>query len=109
MNLIDENFEEKKIKEDKNKKIAKIILILMGVILVVIIGLIGAMAYIKSSELQVYLNGSANPKIKDTPISIQSLCLPLCIHHATGLDEFKEHSFDEYYQNLLSRSSEYRM
>ena len=24
MNLIDENFEEKKIKEDKNKKIAKI-------------------------------------------------------------------------------------
>jgi flagellar basal body-associated protein FliL len=65
MNLIDENFEEKKIKEDKNKKIAKIILILMGVILVVIIGLIGAMAYIKSSELQVYLNGSANPKIKE--------------------------------------------
>ena len=51
--------------EDKNKKIAKIILILMGVILVVIIGLIGAMAYIKSSELQVYLNGSANPKIKE--------------------------------------------
>ena len=65
MNLIDENFEEKKLKEDKNKKIAKIILILMGVILVVIIGLIGAMAYIKSSELQVYLNGSANSKIKE--------------------------------------------
>ena len=65
MNLIDENFEEKKLKDDKNKKIAKIILILMGVILVVIIGLIGAMAYIKSSELQVYLNGSANPKIKE--------------------------------------------
>lgn len=60
---------------------------------------------------QEYYNSliKANPKIKDTPISIQSLCLPLCIHHATGLDEFKEHSFDEYYQNLLSRSSEYRM
>ena len=55
----------RKIKEDKNKKIAKIILILMGVILVVIIGLIGAMAYIKSSELQIYLNGSANTKIKE--------------------------------------------
>ena len=47
MNLIDENFEEKKIKEDKNKKMAKIILILMGVILVVIIGLIIAMTYIR--------------------------------------------------------------
>ncbi len=65
MNLIDENFEEKKIKEDKNKKMAKIILILMGVILVVIIGLIIAMTYIRSSELQVYLNGSANSKIKE--------------------------------------------
>ena len=65
MNLIDENFEEKKLKEDKNKKIAKIILILMGVILVVIIGLIIAMTYIRSSELQVYLNGSANSKIKE--------------------------------------------
>ena len=65
MNLIDENFEEKKLKDDKNKKIAKIILILMGVILVVIIGLVVAMAYIKSSELQVYLNGSANSKIKE--------------------------------------------
>ena len=65
MNLIDENFEEKKLKEDKNKKIAKIILILMVVIIVVIIGLVGAMAYIKSSELQVYLNGSANSKIKE--------------------------------------------
>lgn len=65
MNLIDENFEEKKLKEDKNKKIAKIILILMGVILLVIIGLIVAMSYIKSSELQVYLNGSANAKIKE--------------------------------------------
>ena len=64
--------------------------------------------YLKRQE---YYNSliKANPKIKDTPISIQSLCLPLCIHHATGLDEFKEHSFDEYYQNLLSRSSEYRM
>jgi len=60
---------------------------------------------------QEYYNSliKANPKIKDTPISSQSLCLPLCIHHATGLDEFKERSFDEYYQNLLSRRPEYRM
>ena len=65
MNLIDENFEEKKLQEDKNKKIAKIILILMGIILVVIIGLILAMYYIKGNELQVYLNGSANSKIKE--------------------------------------------
>jgi flagellar basal body-associated protein FliL len=54
MNLIDENFEEKKIKEDKNKKIAKIILILMGVILVVIIGLIGAMAYKKQRTTSLF-------------------------------------------------------
>lgn len=65
MNLIDENFEDKKIQEDKNKKIAKIILILMGILLVIIIGLVIAMSYIKSSQLQIYVNGASNNKITD--------------------------------------------
>lgn len=65
MNLIDENFEDKKIQEDKNKKIAKIILILMGILLVIIIGLVIAMSYIKSSQLQIYVNGASNNKITE--------------------------------------------
>ncbi len=65
MNLIDENFEEKKIQEDKNKKIAKIILILMGILLVIIIGLVITMTYIKGSQLQIYVNGVPNNKVTE--------------------------------------------
>lgn len=63
MNLIDENFQEKKV--DNSKKMSKIILILIVVLLIAIIGIFGFIMYIQSSTLKLYIDGSQNEKVKD--------------------------------------------
>lgn len=67
MNLIDESFEEKT--DDKSKKIAKIILIIIVIVLLAIIGLTGALFYIQSNTLRLYINGSQNDKVKEMMVT----------------------------------------
>lgn len=63
MNLIDESFQQKK--TDNSKKIAKIILIVISILIIAIIALIGAILYIQSNTLRLYIDGVQNSKVKD--------------------------------------------
>lgn len=63
MNLIEDNFQEKKV--DNSKKIARIILILIGVLIVTIIGIFGAIVYMQGNTLKLYIDGSSNEKVKN--------------------------------------------
>ena len=63
MNLIDENFEPKRV--DNSKKVARIILILIAIILIAIITIFGVIVYMQSKTLRLYINGSSNEKVKD--------------------------------------------
>lgn len=62
MNLIDESFQTK---EENNKKTAiRIVLVAIILVVIAIIGIISYMAYIKSKELKVTLDGSINNDVK---------------------------------------------
>ena len=63
MNIIEEGFQNKE--EKKKKTSMTIILVAIVLIFCMIIGIISYLAYIKNSELKVFLNGQANEKVKD--------------------------------------------
>lgn len=63
MNLIEDNFEQKK--QDNTKKIARIILIIIAILIVAIIALFGAIVYVKNGQLKLFINGTQNDKVKD--------------------------------------------
>ena len=49
----------------KKKNSMTIILVAIVLVFCMIIGIISYLAYIKNSELKVFLNGQANEKVKD--------------------------------------------
>ena len=63
MNIIEEGFQNKE--EKKKKTSMTIILVAIVLVFCMIIGIISYLAYIKNSELKVFLNGQANEKVKD--------------------------------------------
>lgn len=63
MNLIDGNFEQKKVKD--TKKITKIILIIISILVLAIIAIFFAIIYIDSTTLKLYINGATNEKVKE--------------------------------------------
>ena len=63
MNIIEEGFQNKEEKKKKNSM--TIILVAIVLVFCMIIGIISYLAYIKNSELKVFLNGQANEKVKD--------------------------------------------
>ena len=63
MNIIEEGFQNKE--EKKKKTSMKVILIAIILVFFMIIGIISYLAYIKNSELKVFLNGQVNAKVKD--------------------------------------------
>lgn len=66
MNLIDGNFEPKKV--DNSKKITKIILIAILVLVIAIIGVFISIVYIQSTTLKFYIDGRENDKVKEMMI-----------------------------------------
>lgn len=62
MNLLDENFENKK--EDKTRKIAGIILIFIIIIIIAIVAIIAYMGYLNKNTLKLQLNGELNENLK---------------------------------------------
>lgn len=63
MNLIDGNFEPKKV--DNSKKITRIILAVMLVLVIAIIGIFMSIVYIQNSTLKFYIDGRENNKVKE--------------------------------------------
>ena len=63
MNLLDEDFSDKKGKD--TKKTIKIIVILIVVIVLCIIGIFAYMMYLESLNLKVLVNGQQNENVKD--------------------------------------------
>lgn len=63
MNLIDGNFEPKKV--DNSKKMARIILAIILVLVVAIIGIFISIVYIQGTTLKLYIDGSENDKVKE--------------------------------------------
>lgn len=63
MNIIEEGFQNKE--EKKKKTSMTIILVAIVLVFCMIIGIVSYLAYIKNSELKVFLNGQANAKVKD--------------------------------------------
>lgn len=66
MNLIDGNFEPKKV--DNSKKLAKIILAVILILVIAIIGIFIAIVYIQSTTLKLYIDGSENNTVKEMMI-----------------------------------------
>ena len=62
MNLIDEEFQTKKV--DNSKKMTKMILAIMAILVLIIIGIFCAIMYIKQNTLRLYINGVENEKVK---------------------------------------------
>ena len=63
MNLLDENFVNKK--EDKTRKIAAIVLVFIILIIIGIVAIIAYLGYIDSNTLKLQLNGQSNEKLKN--------------------------------------------
>lgn len=63
MNIIEEGFQNKE--EKKKKTSMTIILVAIVLVFCMIIGIISYMAYLKNSELKVFLNGQVNAKVKN--------------------------------------------
>ncbi|MBQ2937502.1 MAG: WG repeat-containing protein [Clostridia bacterium] len=67
MNLIDGNFEPKKV--DNSKKTVKIILITICVVIVAIIGIFIALVYMENTTLKLYIDGNINEKVKEMMVT----------------------------------------
>ena len=62
MNLLNEDYTEKK--TDKTKKMATIILVCIVLIVLIIIGIVSYLMYIQSTQLKVIVDGQINPNVK---------------------------------------------
>lgn len=64
MNIIEDDFKSGP-KKDSSKLVAKIILIIIVLLVLIIIGILITIAYINSSQLRVYVDGSLNNDVKN--------------------------------------------
>lgn len=63
MNLLDQDFQEKKDKKS-NKTILKVVLVFIILTFLIIIGILGYMSYLQSTALKVLVNGTSNQDVK---------------------------------------------
>ena len=63
MNLLDEDFTNKK--ENKTKNIIKVIIVLMILVVIVIVGILCYMMYLERARLKLVLNGQQNEDVKE--------------------------------------------